>query len=59
MQHRCEYDEAHGIPGRGHAPRAGYITDLWPFTDRLRAVVWPRNFKLHDLDTYNGKANPE
>jgi hypothetical protein len=59
MQHRREYDEAHGVPGRGHAPRAGYIPGLRPFTDRLRAVVWLRNFKLHDLDTYDGKTNPE
>jgi hypothetical protein len=59
MQRRREYDEAHGVPSRGHALRAGYILDLWPFTDQLRAIVWPRNFKLHDLDTYDGKANPE
>jgi hypothetical protein len=59
MQCRREYDEAHGVPGCGHALRAGYIPSLWPFTDRLRAVVWPRNFKLHDLDTYDRKANPE
>jgi hypothetical protein len=36
-----------------------YIPDLRPFTDRLCAVIWPRNFKLHDLDTYDGKANLE
>jgi hypothetical protein len=36
-----------------------HIPGLRPFTDRLRAVIWPRNFKLHDLDTYDGKANPE
>jgi hypothetical protein len=59
MQCRREYDEAHGVPGRGHAPRAGYIPGLWPFIDRLRVGVWPRNFKLHDLDTCDGKANPE
>jgi hypothetical protein len=49
----------HSVPGRGHAPRAGYIPGLWPFIDLLRAVISPRNFKLHDLDTYDGKANPE
>jgi hypothetical protein len=59
MQCRHEYDEAHGAPGRGHAPRAGYIPGLRPFTDRLHGIIWPRNFKLHDLDTYDGKANPE
>jgi hypothetical protein len=59
MQRKCEYDEAHNVPGRGHVPRASYIFGLRPFTDRLRAIVWPRNFKLHDLDTYDGKANPE
>jgi hypothetical protein len=59
MQRRREYDEAHGVPGRGHAPCGGYILGLWPFTDWLHAIVWPRNFKLHDLDTYDGKANPE
>jgi hypothetical protein len=59
MQHRWEYDEAHGAPARGYAPRVSHIPSLRPFTDRLHAVVWPRNFKLHDLDTYNGKANPE
>jgi hypothetical protein len=59
MQRRWEYDEAHGAPARGYAPRASYIPGLWPFTDRLYAVVWPRNFKLHDLDTYDGKANPK
>jgi hypothetical protein len=37
----------------------GHIPGLRPFTDRLRAVIWPRTFKLHDLDTYDGKANPE
>lgn len=21
--------------------------------------MWPKNFKLHDLPTYDGKANPE
>jgi hypothetical protein len=59
MQCRHEYDEAYGVPGCGHAPRASYIPGLRPFTDRLYAVIWPRNFKLHDLDTYDGKANPE
>jgi hypothetical protein len=59
MQRRREYDEAHGAPGHGYAPRVSHIPSLWPFTDRLRDVVWPRNFKLHDLDTYDGKANPE
>jgi hypothetical protein len=28
MQHRQEYDEAHGAPGRGYAPRAGHIPSL-------------------------------
>jgi hypothetical protein len=59
MQRRREYDEAHGAPGCGYAPHAGHIPGLRPFTDQLRAVIWPRNFKLHDLDTYDGKANPE
>jgi hypothetical protein len=59
MQRRREYDEAHGALGRGYASRAGHIPSLRPFTDRLYAVIWPRNFKLHDLDTYDGKANPE
>jgi hypothetical protein len=59
IQRKQEYDEAHDIPGRGHAPCVGNIPSLWPFTDRLCAIVWLRNFKLHDLDTYNGKANPE
>jgi hypothetical protein len=59
MQRRREYDEAHGTPGHGYAPRAGHIPGLRPFTDRLRAVIWPRNFKLHDLDTYDRKANPK
>jgi hypothetical protein len=59
MQHRQEYGEAHGIPSRGHASHAGYIPGLWPFIDQLCVGVWPRNFKLHDLDTYDGKANPE
>jgi hypothetical protein len=59
MQPRREYDEAHGIPICGYAPRASHILGLWPFTDRLCAIVWPINFKLHDLDTYDGKANPE
>jgi hypothetical protein len=59
MQRRREYDEAHGVPGHCYAPRASYIPSLRSFTDRLHAIVWPRNFKLHDLDTYDGKANPE
>jgi hypothetical protein len=59
MQHKWEYDEAHGAPSHGDATCVGHIPGLWPFTDRLRAIVWPRNFKLHDLDTYDGKANPE
>jgi hypothetical protein len=59
MQRMREYDEAHGAPGRGYAARAGHIPSLRPFTDRLRAVIWPRNFKLHDLDTYDGKTNFE
>jgi hypothetical protein len=59
MQRRRDYDEAHGAPDRGYAPRAGHIPSLRPFTDRLHAVIWPRNFKLHDLDTYDEKANPE
>jgi hypothetical protein len=57
MQRRREYDEAHGAPGHGYAPRAGRIPGLRPFTDRLRVVIWPRNFKLHDLDTYDRKIN--
>jgi hypothetical protein len=59
MQRRREYDEAHGTHGCGYAPRAGHIPSLWPSTDRLYVVIWPRNFKLHYLDTYDGKANPE
>jgi hypothetical protein len=59
MQRKQEYDEAHGAPGRGYAPRAGYIFGLRSFTDRLHVIIWLRNFKLHDLDTYDGKANPE
>jgi hypothetical protein len=59
MQCRREYDEAHGAPGCGYAPRVSHIPGLRPFIDWLRAIVWPRNFKLHDLDTYNGKTNPE
>jgi hypothetical protein len=59
MQRRQEYNEAHGAPGCGYAPCAGHIPGLRPFTDRLRAVIWPRNFKLHDLDTNDGKVNPE
>jgi hypothetical protein len=59
MQRRQEYDEAHGAPCRGYAPRASHILGLRPFTDRLHAIIWPRNIKLHDLDTYDGKANPE
>jgi hypothetical protein len=59
MQRRHEYDEAHGAPDRGDASHAGYIIGLQPFTDRLRAIVWPRNFKLHNLDTYDEKANPK
>jgi hypothetical protein len=43
----------------GYAPHVDHIPGLRPFTDRLRTVVWPRNFKRHDLDTYNGKAYPE
>jgi hypothetical protein len=59
MQRRQEYNEAHDAPGRGYALRAGHIPGLRPFTDRLRAVIWPRTFKLHNLDTYDGKTNPE
>jgi hypothetical protein len=59
MQRRREYDEAHGAPGRGCASHASHFPGLRPFTNLLRAVIWPRNFKLHNLDTYNGKANPE
>jgi hypothetical protein len=57
MQRRREYDEAHGTPGRSYALRAGHIPGLQPFTNQLCAVIWPRNFKLHDVDTYDGKAN--
>jgi hypothetical protein len=57
MQRRREYDEARGAPGRGYAPRVGHIPGLQPFTNCLHAIVWPRNFKLYDLDTYDGKAN--
>jgi hypothetical protein len=46
-------------PGCGYALRASHIPALRPFIDQLHAVIWPRNFKLHDLDTYDGKANPE
>jgi hypothetical protein len=49
----------HGAPGRSYAPHAGHIPGLRPFTNQLRAVIWPRSFKLHDLDTYDEKANPE
>jgi hypothetical protein len=59
MQHRWGYDEAHGAPGHGYAPCAGHIPGLRPFIDQLRTIVWPRNFKLHDLDTYDGKVNLE
>jgi hypothetical protein len=59
MQHMREYDKAHGAPGRDYAPRAGHIPGLRPFTNWLYAIIWPRNFKLHDLDTYDGKINLE
>jgi hypothetical protein len=59
MQRRQEYYEAHSAPSHGYAPHAGYKPGLRPFTDRLCAIVWPRNLKLHDLDTYDGKANPK
>jgi hypothetical protein len=59
MQRRREYDKAHGAPGHRYAPRAGHILGLRPFVDWLCAVIWPKNFKLHDLDTYDKKANPE
>jgi hypothetical protein len=59
MRRMREYDQEHGAPERGRALPGGIILGLRPFTDRLRAVVWPKNFKLHDLDTYDGKANPE
>jgi hypothetical protein len=49
MQRRREYDEAHGAPSCGYAPRASHIPGLRPFTDRLHAVVRPRNFKLHEI----------
>jgi hypothetical protein len=59
MQRRWEYDEAHGAPGCGYASCASHILGLQPFTNQLCAIVWPRNFKLHDLDTYDRKVNPE
>jgi hypothetical protein len=59
MQRRREYDEAHGVLGHVYAPRASHIPGLQPFTDRVRAIVWPRNFELQDLDTYDKKANPK
>jgi hypothetical protein len=59
MRRRREYDQEHEAPQRGHALPGGNILGLRPFTDWLHAIVWPKNFKLHDLDTYDGKANPE
>jgi hypothetical protein len=59
MQRRQEYDEAHGAPGRGYGSHGSHIPGLRPFTDRLCAVIWPKNFKLHNLDTYDEKANLE
>jgi hypothetical protein len=59
MRRRREYDQEHVAPQRGHALPGGNILGLRPFTDRLCAIIWPKNFKLHDLDTYDGKANPE
>jgi hypothetical protein len=52
MRCRHEYDLEHGAPGCD-------VLGLKPFTNRLYAIVWPRNLKLHDLDTYDGKANLE
>lgn len=52
MQCRQEYDREHGPPQRG-------VPGPKPFTNCLRVMEWPRNFKIHDLETYNGKDNPE
>jgi hypothetical protein len=59
MQRRREYDEALGAPGHGYALCASHIASLRSFTDWIRAIIRPRNFKLHDLDTNDGKTNPE
>lgn len=58
LEHRREYDRVHGAP-RPRSPRTTNIPGIRPFFDRLRAVTWPRNFKLDNVETYDGKANPE
>jgi len=49
MHHRHEYDQAHGEPDLGQAAVGGNIVGLRPFTNQLRTVVWPKNFKLLEL----------
>lgn len=52
MWRQDEFDQEHGL-------RPRQVPGPNPFTNRLRIVQWPRNFKLGDVETYNGKANPE
>jgi hypothetical protein len=59
MWHRRDYDQEHRAREHGRALPRGIIPGFQPFTDRLCAIVWAKNFKLHDLDTYDGKANPK
>ena len=59
LRRREDYDRTHGAPRLRNASAGFGPSGLNPFTHRLRNVVWPKNFKLHDLPTYDGKANPE
>ena len=58
MEHRCQFDAKHGAPGAIRAPPALGAPGLHPFTSRLRAIRWHAGFKIVEVDTYDGNANP-
>lgn len=42
--------------GRGHGLD---MSGPKPFSERLRGVAWPPNFKIGDVKPYNGRTDPE
>lgn len=59
LHHIDDYDQAHGVPVLPRAHTGGTNSSLRPFSAWLRIVCWPKNFKIYEVDTYDGRTNPE
>jgi hypothetical protein len=56
LRRRDDYDQGHGAP---RALAGDNNSGLHPFSNRLCDVRWHKNIKIHKVDTYDGRTNPE